>query len=728
MSELASPTAVPDLLDTLFAPQSVAVVGASDNMAKMSAKIVHMLQKFGFAGQIAPVNPTRPTLFGLPCYPSVAAIPYPVDLAFLYLPRAAMDAAIDECIAARVRNLVILAGGYAEVGAAGAAEQAALTARLRAAGVGLLGPNCAGLACFHDRFVTYATSSLVQLPAVKAGEVSIISQSGGVGNVVFNLLQDRQIGLARMVSTGNEAVIGAHDCLRVFASDAHSRTILLFIESYRALGSLTAAIRAAVEGGRNVGILRAGRTAPGGRAAASHSAALAGDARIFDGALRQAGAALCKDMDELVDYALFTRRRAPLAGRRLGIYTVLGGGASITTDLALEHGLEVPPLAEDTVTALRGVLAANSAFGNPIDPTGDIHIARSTFPDSVGLVAADTATDGYVVLPAVGDVKRSLELTEDLIALAERHPKPLAVIWPGDANLREAWSRLDAADIPLYFSSRAAIAAMAMAAGAEAARARLASSAAREVFTPTAEQEDALAAALRATPRGTLTEHSSKQLLATFRLAVTRETEVETPAAARAAATALGLPVALKASSPDLPHKSDGGYVLLGLADGAAVEEQAGDMLARMRAAGCAQPRLLVAEMLPRSAELIIGARRGPDGSMAIVLGVGGIGVELIDDSATALAPLSRADALDLTWRLRSQQLFAGWRGLPAIPRDGLAEVLMRFSVLARRLAPHAREIDINPLMVRADTLVAADALVVLAPRDGTTEPDQTIT
>ena len=681
-------------LEPLFRPRTVAVVGASTARDKAGNAMMRSLS--GFPGELYPVNPRADVIEGRPAYPSLGAIPGPVDLAVLVVPPPAVPGVLAEAADAGVRAAVVCAGGFAESGADGMALQRRVAAIARTRGIRVLGPNTSGF--MHPEAGVLANF----LPAVtrlRPGPVAFVAQSGSV-NLALSFLADAEgLGLRLGVGLGNAADVSFADVLDYLAGDGGTRAVGLHVEGVSDGRALSGAVRRLAER-KPVVALKIGRSDVG-EFARSHTGALTGDYELTRAALRQAGAVVVDDLAELVDaVGALARTRLP-ARRRPGVGIVTGqaGPGLIVADTLRSAGVSVPDLDTATLERLSGLLPPLTYQRNPVD-TGR---PEQTFPDVLATVAADPAVDLLLVYaleePDAVDPAAALRAAG---AAVSTMPTVFGGGGPRDV-LDARRAELGSLGVPAFPApDRAARAVRALVADA-AARHRLAH--AGDVRMPPP----------RALPPGPIDEDAAKALLADAELRGPERRACDGRAAAHAALDLLGGPVVVKVLDPDVLHKSDVGGVHVGVRTPSELDHalDAIDAIATGRHA-----RYLVERQAPPGPELIVGGMRDPAFGPVVLLGVGGVGVEVAAEvagrTALRLAPLSRGDAEEMAAALPGA-LLRGYRGQVPVDTAAVAAALLSVSEV---LVAHAdiAELDVNPLRLTADGPQVLDALVLVAP------------
>lgn len=698
-------------LDAVLRPRSIAVVGASQDATKVGGRPVALLRRFGFPGAVYPVNPRAAEVQGLPAFPSVAALPEAPDLAIIAVAAEGAPEALEACAAKGTKAAVVFSSGFAELGAAGEAAQKRLGDIAQRTGMRVLGPNCLGAVSVAERSI--ATFSIVlegSLPP--AGPLGIASQSGNLGSYAMLLARERGIGVSRFITTGNECDVDIADAIAWLADDHATKVILCVLETCRDASRLVAAFEAARRAGKPVVVLKIGATEAGQAAAASHTGALAGSDAVFDAVFRRAGAVRVPSVEALLDLghaAAVLDERLP-RGRRTVLLTASGGFGVLLADAASAAGLELP--APDEATQRRILSAVPFASPrNPVDATAQMSSRPEILTEILAAILDDPNCDSLVLqLAASLYIPRLREVfMPALKAMRERHPEKvlmLSVHGPADAV-----AELTDHGMPVVDGVGPSAATLAgLCALAEARRAP------RPPPTVSLPPAPPLHAdALR-------TEAAAKRALAAAGLPVLPERVVGSAAEAAEAATALGFPAVLKIVSPDLPHKTEVGGVALGLDDAAAVAAAHDAMLARVRAAA---PRariegVLVSPMVAGGVELILGTKRDPVFGPVVLVGLGGVFAEVLQDVAVRPAPVDAEEAMAMLRGLKAFPVLDGARGRPKADLAAAAGAVVALSCFAARHAATVAEVDINPLLVRpaGQGAVALDALIVPAAQE----------
>ncbi len=699
MIQLPDPT-----LSRLFDPRSIAIVGASATPGKIGAMPVTLLRQHGYEGRIIPVNPRVDTIQGLAAAPSLDALDQDIDLAILAVPAAHAAQALQSARPGQLGAAVIFTSGYSETGAAGAEQQQRLCGIARERGIRLLGPNCLGF--MNVRRKVYATFSPAPANgAVPAGGIAMVSQSGAFGAYAYSMARERGLGLSHWISTGNEADIDVADCIEWLAHDADTRVIMAYMEGCRDGAKLRRALAAARAAGKPVVVTKIGRTQAGAQAAASHTAALAGDDAVYDALFRQYGALRARTIEEFFNlgYALDTWPRPP-AGRRLGIFTISGGVGALMADEAQDAGLALP----EPAAAAQARLLAQVPFAsarNPVDVTGQAISEPGLLLATADDILADGRYDALAVFLAAAGSSEALWPTFENFAreMQARHPGvPLAISALFTPERRRQLERLGCLVFP---DPSAAIRTL----GTVAQLADHADAAAE----PAASSDD---------PPPLLDAYNEVQAMDLLRRAGLPATPcvlaADADAAVRAAAELDG-PVALKIVSPDIVHKSDVGGVKLNVAGEDALRRAHADILdaVRRHAPEARIDGVLVAPMAPKGVECIAGVHCDPVFGPVVMFGLGGVFVEVLKDVSFRLAPFGRDEALAMIREIKGYALLQGARGTPPCDVDALADALAALSRFAHARRDDFSSVEINPLLAlpAGQGALALDAVVMRA-------------
>jgi acetyltransferase len=695
-------------LDRLLEPRSVAVVGASDRIGSVGATVWRNLRAGRFEGPIFAVNPAHATLDGQAVFADPAALPEMPDLAVVCTPPDTVPALIDALGRRGTRAAIVMTAGLTP-----ALKQAALAAA-RPHLLRILGPNCLGLLTPHLGL----NASFAHTDAL-AGDVAFVSQSGALVTAVLDWAKTRRVGFSHLISLGEHADVDFGDLLDHLASDARTRSILLYIESVTAPRKFMSAARAAARN-KPVIVVKAGRAGHGLAAAASHTGALAGSDLVFDAAIRRAGMLRVDTLQDLFmaaeTLARFGRSRNP--EEVLTLVTNGGGAGVMAADAAALAGVPLRELSAPLLATLDGLLPPTWSRANPIDIIGDAPVQRYT--ETLRAVLAERDSGACLFMHAPTAIVRSDDIARACAPIVREAASRVMACWLGDAAVADARRIFEDAGVADYATPEEAVRAFAMLAAYRRNQAVL-------MEVPTASENgppDIAAArvvidAALAAGREMLDELEAKTVLAAYGIPTVPTLAAEASAdAAAQAARELGYPVALKIRSPEISHKSDVGGVALNLGDEAGLRRAAAAMLAHVRAAmpDAHITGFTVQKMIARpfAQELIVGASIDPLFGPVILFGQGGTAVEVLADRAIALPPLNRVLARELVARTRVARLLAGYRDHPPARLDAIGDVLIALSQMLADL-PELAELDVNPLWADHDGVIALDARIRLS-------------
>jgi acyl-CoA synthetase (NDP forming) len=686
-------------LRPLFEPRSAVLLGASTDPAKLGSRAFANFRE-RFRGRFYAVHPRATELDGLATYPSVDALPEAPDLAVVAVPVAGTIETIEACARKGVKAAVVFTSGFAELGAEGERLQTRLVEIARGSGMRVLGPNCMGHLDFQGgTFASFSTN--ITHGGVTPGHVAILSQSGAIGTHSLALARERGLGLSRWITTGNQCDVDFSECLAYLAEDDNTRVIIAGLEGCRDGDGLRAALRIAQERRKPVLMLKIGRTDVGAEAVVSHTGTLAGNDAVYDAVFKAHGVYRADGFTDLLDIAQACATGLFPANKRIGIVTISGGVGVMMADEAIARGLEVTRLPAPAQARLKALVPL-AAVRNPLDATANL----LTDPPMVRHFAEEAlAAGGYgalaIFLASFGLNKPGVEKTlAALDGLREKHPdQPILFVMAATPETRTLVER---AGYPLLEEPVRAIRAIAAAYGiAEAWR--------RPAPKPPGK--------LRAPRLGAFPRNEVEALRALEKAGIPAMPHrlATSPREAEKAATALGLPVALKICSPDIAHKSDIGGVALGLDSRRGVAQEYGKLIARVRkrAPKARLDGVIVAPMVRGGVETILGVQRDPLFGPVVLLGLGGIFVETLEDVVLRLAPVDTREAMAMIRGLRGYPLLAGTRGRKALDVKALANAVVALSRLAVANDETIESVDINPFVVLPKGAMALDALIV---------------
>jgi acyl-CoA synthetase (NDP forming) len=711
---------VPDI-GKLLSPKSLAVVGASSDTTGLRGRILEVILTHPYAGKVYPVSRSAAEVQGLKAYPSVDALPEVVDLAVLIVPAQYIPAELERCGKAGIKAAVILSSGFAEeTGGAGARMQQDIRSIAQRYDMAVSGPNSEGFASIADALCPTFSPALDRnagaiLPkqALGSGQVSVISQSGGLGFAVFDRARPRNLRFRYVVTTGNEAALEVFDVVDHMIEEGGTDVFLLLLEDIKSPETFKRTAEKALRAGKPLIVGKIGQSEAGRRAVLSHTAALAGSHAAYRAMFEHYGLIEANDLDEMLDLAtgfLACGDRLP-AGRNVAICTASGGAGVWTADACAAVGLDVPVLDAETRRAIDQHIPSYGTSQNPVDSTAQ-GVHKLGYAAFAQMAAASPLIDSVIV---VVTARRSAFLEGDLQKLKDlrRDSRKPVMMWTYTLPSDRSVEILNEAGYPLFISAQGC--ARTLRAMADY-RVRRDAALKRAVATAPPSPARDKARVLLASVGTVMTEWQSKPLLAAYGIAVAAGTLAHSAAEAEAAVRALGRPAALKVQSPDLPHKTEAGAVMLNVAaeNAAAAYAQVVTNAGKYKA-NAAIEGVLVQPMAAPGREVILGIKRDERFGPMLMVGLGGVLVEALGDVALAPCPLDRDAALALLSRLKGARILHAYRGLRTADVGALATLMVRLSQFAADHADVVSEIDLNPVIVHDEErgVTVVDALIV---------------
>jgi len=689
-------------INALLEPRSVAVIGASAERSRIGGRPIWWMLEAGFKGTIYPVNPNRDEIQGLKAYPSIEGLPEAPDAAIVALPASHVADTLRRLGQRGCKAAIVFSSGFAEMGAEGAAAQAELAQIARENGLRMLGPNSLGL--FNARcawFPTFTTTFETGWPI--DGGVSIVSQSGAFGSHLATLARNAGIGAPLCVMTGNEADVSVGEVIGCLASDPKTRVIAAYMEGIKDGSALMAGLAAARDAGKPVLIMKVGRSQLGAKAAASHTASIAGDDLVANAIFEEFGAIRVQSADQLLDFARVAAHGIYPEPNHLGVLTVSGGAGVLMSDAAEDRSVDMPEMPKATQERLQDVLPFAS-FRNPVDCTA--HIVNDTSLLLSCLEAMTTEADYTSIIAFFAQVAGTESfgklLYSELLEKRQRFPDKLFVLVAVlTAAQRKAYEDIG---IAIFEDADRAVAAV-------AAMGRLGRS-----FANRNRRDGAVGLASVELPGNTPSEADAKKLLAQHGISFAREQACATVEEALASAERIGFPVVMKILSPDILHKTEMGGVLVGLNSADEVASGFGTLMerARVKAPDARIEGVLVAQMVKGGTEAIIGIKQDPVFGPIAIFGPGGIFAELMPDAVLDRCPFSVEQARSMIERSRLAPILKGARGKPPADINAAATMLSNLSKFAVSAGRRLKSIDLNPVVILDESkgAVALDALI----------------
>jgi acyl-CoA synthetase (NDP forming) len=690
------------MLNSLFRPRAVAVIGASTKELHIGNRIVKNLLEFGFKGPIYPVNPKADEIHGVQAYGSILDVPTDVDVVHMVIPARFVPQAIDDCGKKAVKFVILNGGGFAEVGPEGAAIERDCLSRAKEHGIRIFGPNCQGIINTDPDVRAYCNFTFTR---PDPGSISIVALSGGVAEVIHQAFSAAGVGTRMYASNGNACDVTIPEILSYYGEDPGTRVIVLYVEGLR---EPTEFLRVATEVAAKKPILamKAGRTEEGAKAAASHTGGLAKEDVATDAIFEKTGILSFRDEGELCQAAMAFASQPIPRGKRVGMITNTGGPAVIATDVLVNGGLEIPPLSERVEAILKEKLYPEATVGNPIDVLATA--GAEHFRAAMDVMMDEDQIDSlYInfVTPFFVDTE---SIAQEIVEVNRQTRKPIICNLMTDQRQWMGTKRiLMEGKVPCYsFPGTAARALLALTRYSEVRSREIG-----QVTTFDDVDRDAAGDILRRAKqagREFLLASEAYGLLAAYRFPVADWQIVDTADEAERAAAGIGYPVVIKADSAAILHKSDVGGVALDVQENASLRCVLEDMQARFQAEDL---RFLVQKYLPGGKEVIAGARAEEGLGHLLMFGLGGVYVEVFKDVVFRLAPVTAVEAGTMLSSIEAAPLLKGVRGETGVDEGGLVEVIQRLSQLVTEL-PTIREMDLNPVVAYEDRVFVVDARI----------------
>ncbi|KZL48204.1 acetyl CoA synthetase subunit alpha [Nodularia spumigena CENA596] len=708
-------------LDAIFAPKSVAVIGASERANSVGRTLLWNLISNPFGGTVFPVNPQHHSILGIKAYPTIFDVPEPVDLAVIATPAPTVPSIITQCVDAGVKSAIILSAGFKETGVEGITLEQQILEQAHRGKMRIIGPNCLGVMSPRTGLNATFASTMA-----RPGNVGFISQSGALCTAILDWSFSENVGFSAFVSLGSMLDVGWGDLINYLGDDPHTKSIVIYME---AIGDGRAFMSAArqVALTKPIIVIKAGRTEAAAKAAASHTGALAGSDQVLDAAFRRCGVLRVNSISDLFDMAELLAKQPRPQGPRLTILTNAGGPGVLATDALIATGGEVAEISEQTTASLNQILPAHWSHGNPIDILGDADPHRYT--QALEIAAKDPNSDGLLVILTPQAMTDPTQTAEQLKPYAQMVGKPILASWMGGADVAAGEMILNKNHIPTYpYPDTAARMFSYMWQSTYNLRGIYETPVISAIDSssgiPDRNCVEKIIKSARQAQRTMLTEFESKQILAAYGVPVVTTCVAESEDEAVRCAENMGYPVVLKVFSHTITHKTDVGGVQLNLRDAEAVR-LAYNAIAESVSAKVGVEHFLGVTVQPMvkmaGYELIIGSSLDAQFGPVLVFGTGGKLVEIFRDRAIALPPLNTILARRMMEQTQIYKALQGVRGQKSIDLAALEQLMVVFSQLVVE-QPGIKEIDINPLLASSEELIALDARIILKHKEFSSE------
>ncbi|MDI6755143.1 MAG: acetate--CoA ligase family protein [Thermodesulfobacteriota bacterium] len=703
-------------LTPMLSPKSVAVIGASPEAGSVGGLVLNYLIKFGYQGKIYPVNPKYGDLQGIRCYPSIKEIPEAADTVLVSIAAKYVIPAIQDCAARGIKTAIIATAGFAELGGEGKKLQEELHQVIRQQGMRVCGPNCNGIVNFYEN-ATLCFSRFMEGDKIHQGNIGFITQSGAMGGSFIDRCQDRNMGFTYYLAPGNEVDVDVVDFMSFLVEDENTKVITAYVEQIRDAQKFLQVARRAVEKEKPIIILKVGVTQAGAKAAASHTGALAGSHRVYEAAFRQNGVISVEDFDHLLATAkLFSKSKLP-RGNRVGVLSSSGGGSIMLADRCEKYGLEMPSLSDKTKEELGKLLPSFATIENPMDLTwGAFRGGPEAEQKMFKIFADDENLDIIVFMMTMVAGERARGRAISMVATAAHVDKPCVTWWAAGNLAGPGFRILDESSNILFKSPDRCV--KALKAMLDYARFRNQHIGLQNVDQKiTVRTGDRSRAQELLRGKAGLTEHQAKLILDCYEIPRVREAVAQSARQAAQIAEDLGYPVAMKISSPQIIHKTEAGGVRLNLTKKTEVKDTYRELLRRGESYNpdALIEGVLIQEMVNGGVEIIIGMSKDPTFGPTIMLGLGGIFVEILKDVSLRVLPVTQKDAEEMIREIKGYEVLKGARGKPKMDLKAITDILLKVSALSMDLGDSISEIDLNPVIILPEGRGAkvVDAMIV---------------
>jgi len=680
------------VLEKLFDPKSIAVIGASRKEGKVGHSVLKNLLQYGYKGSIYPVNPKAEEILGMETYPTISAVEGEIDLAVVAIPSEFVPSILKDCVEKRVGSVIIISAGFKESGKQGSGRERELTEIIKGSRIRVLGPNCLGVI---NTASNLNASFAAGMPT--RGNIAFFSQSGALCTAVLDWALEEDVGFSKFISLGNKADIDEIDLILALADDPETRVILGYLEGIDDGVRFMQAV-SEVSKKKPIIITKAGRTQAGARAASSHTGTLTGSDTAYQAAFRQCGVIRASTVEALFDFAIAFAYQALPRGPNLAILTNAGGPGIIAADAAENSILQMASFREKTIGELRAELPANASIYNPVDVIGDAGANR--YEQAMRTIINDPGVDSLIVIlspQAMTDIRETAEVVSKISTSVS--DKPIVASFMGGLEVKAGIKILRSGKIPNYSYPERAVASLE--AMHKYQRWKEASPGKTKSFAVNKKKTERILAKVKEETRANLTPEETREVLSAYGFSFPKRVVAETSREAISAANSLGYPVVMKIVSPDILHKSDIGGVKVGIREKSQVTRSFEDLISNAKRF---MPEALilgvaVEEMVGPGKEVILGSSRDPSFGSLIMFGLGGIYVEVLKDISFRIAPLTLEDAESMIREVHSYTILKGVRGEEPSDLEAVKEALLRLSQLVTDF-PEILEMDMNPLMV----------------------------
>jgi len=699
-------------LKHVLSPKSVAIVGASSDFSKFTGRTLKHILKHGYLGTIYAINPRHKEIAGVLCFPSVQELPEPVDTAFIQIAAKGVPDTLEQCINKGIKSAIIHSADMGEAGVEGEKRQDELKVLAKKADMRVVGPNSAGIANLTENIILSPVVSYELDILTSGGRIGLVSQSGGLTGSYVARAEARGIGFSYVISTGNEMDLEAFDYIEYLLYDRNTDVIALFLEGLRNTARFHQVADWALEMGKPIIVLKVGRTKVGSKAAASHTGALTGSDLVYDSVFRQKGITRVETLEDLLEVSSLFCKTKPPRGKRVAVITTSGGGATLLAEAGAQAGLEFPLPSKAAVAEASGILPSFAAKSNPMDVTMsgvgggykkclEILLKDDTFDMVVGVVGTSSQ-----FAPEMG--------VKPIVKVHRKTTKPLVAFC--SPNAEKALRLFEQHGIPSFRTPEACGRALSYL----AEYGRIVEKHKQTGYAPAdpmpVKPDRQVVECVLGSPKPILNEYDSKKILAQYGIPVIKEQMANDLPEAKKIAEKMGYPLALKVLASEIPHKTEAGVIKLGIDSENSLERAFDEIIEKAISFNkdAIIDGLLIQEMAEKGVEVIVGMSHDIQFGPTLMFGLGGIFVDLFQDVALRVLPISSLDAREMIDETKGSVLLKGYRGMEEMDIDGIVSTLLKVSHMCTDFKDVMQELDINPLMVypKGKGVLAIDALI----------------
>ena len=698
-------------LDKMFKPKSIAVIGASDKAGKTGYRIFRNLIGSGYDGVVYPVNPTKESILGVAAYKSVNEIPKAVDLAIIVTPAKVVCDVVEECGKKGIKGILIISAGFKEIGEEGKKLEQKLLEQKEKYKLRIVGPNCVGYSLpYLNLNATFAGS----MP--DKGNIALFSQSGAICGAILDWAAAAKVGFSAFISVGSMLDVDFGDLIDYFGRDTYTKSIVLYSESITNARKFMSAARGFARV-KPIIVIKSGRFAEGAKAASSHTGAMAGEDQIYDAAFKRAGIVRVKNIQDLFNVSSILAKQPRPSGPNIAIITNAGGPGVLATDAIIEFGGKLAKLSDETMQKLNSFLPAHWSKSNPIDIIGDSD--ENVYQKAIDICLDDPNIDSILVICVPQVVADPNRLAEKIIDLTKKSTKPILTSFPGEASVQYTRDLLNKNNVPTYNTPEEAVESyMYLYRYVRNLELLFQTPEERQVVYHKEKQEklEQIIKKAKEEKRTLLSESEAKEFIETYEIKTTKPILAKKENDAVIAAEKIGYPVVMKIQSPQITHKSDVGGVALDLQCEESVREAYNNMMKKIKekVPKAKIEGVTIQKMIKtQGGEFILGSKKDPVFGSIILFGLGGIFTELFKDRSIGFPPLNQVIAQRIIEKTKAYNLLKGFRNIPPADIKQVEQTMINFSQLIEE-HPEIAEIDINPLVIYDNELVAIDARIVI--------------